>query len=458
MLRTIFILTILTIGIGWGLRSRFAALITYVWFGIFRPQEWMWIDISAFRPSLALGIILVIPCLLSGIYPNFSHPLSIGAVLFFLSSLVAQVNAVRADIGWVWIDYMGRLLLVALLAITLINTKKRWLLVMGIIAISLGFHSTKAGLAAAMVGGTKYYDGLAGAYIDNNAYAVGTVMILPLLVACGQNINRKWIRLGFYTAVPLSMFTVVCLFSRGAFLGMAAAAATYVMLQRRRFLTVMGFAVLAGMAAMFVTLPEGYTDRVQTIQTYEEVGDTSAISRPYFWRLAVKMAIDYPLGVGLRNYEHMYNRYDELEGLYGTNRSVHSSHFQVLAENGFPGFFVYAFMFAYGIWISLRIRKRSRAPSLAPDDARFLFTSANAVLTSMVGFVVGGAFIAMAHNDITWLTFALVASLDRLAAQMAVAPAKAPIEAAGAPAPLPRLQGLKPAAAFHAAPRTTGRA
>ena len=43
-------------------------------------------------------------------------------------------------------------------------------------------------------------------------------------------------------------------------------------------------------------------------------------------------------------------------------------------------------------------------------------------MVSMVGFIVGGGFVASALNDVTWLTFAMVASLDRLAYQLAPEP------------------------------------
>ena len=43
-----------------------------------------------------------------------------------------------------------------------------------------------------------------------------------------------------------------------------------------------------------------------------------------------------------------------------------------------------------------------------------------------IGFIVGGAFVASALNDVTWLTFAMMASLDRLAHQPVSLPVLAP--------------------------------
>src|ERR1700737_2438219 len=126
MLRTVLILGILIPGLFAALRSRFAGLLLYLWFALFRPQEWMWMDISSLRPSLVIGLTLVVPCLLTGTFPDISHPLSVGAILFFISGLIAQTGAVDAAVGWTWLDFMFRLVLVCLLTVTLLTSRRRF--------------------------------------------------------------------------------------------------------------------------------------------------------------------------------------------------------------------------------------------------------------------------------------------------------------------------------------------
>jgi O-antigen ligase len=122
---------------------------------------------------------------------------------------------------------------------------------------------------------------------------------------------------------------------------------------------------------------------------------------------------DRPMGVGLFNYESVYDRYDFLGGKFGERRSVHSSHFQVLAETGLLGAFAWTGLFGYSIIIIFRIRRRGFLATV-PEDKKTYITSANALMASMMAFLVGGAFIAMALNDLTWVTFALLAALDRI--------------------------------------------
>jgi putative inorganic carbon (HCO3(-)) transporter len=414
-------------------RSRYAALLMYLWFALFRPQEWIWVDITSLRLSLVLGLVLLGPALLAGQFPNITHPLSIGMILFFCSEVLSQLTAVRVDVGWQWIDFTLRLFIACMLLVTLVTNSLRLLGVIAVIGGSLGFHAAKAGLAYALGGGTRFADGLAGAFVDNNGYALGTVMIMPLLMITAQNIDLAykgpllvWLRRGWYCAVPLCMFAVVGTYSRGGFLALATATLVYVMLQRRRVPALIGLCTVVLLVAIFVPIPQEYLDRLQTIRTYEEIGEDSALSRQHFWAVGVQMGLTNPLGVGIRQYEAAYDAYDWSYGRYGERRSVHSSHVQVFAELGVFGALVWLGMFAFATLLCLRVRARSEDPALPDAERRFLFTAANGLIVSMVGFAVGGSFIALALNDLSWLTFAMIAALDRISRQPQEAPVVQP--------------------------------
>ena len=417
------------------LRSRYAALLMYLWFALFRPQEWIWIDITSLRLSLVLGLVLLGPSLLAGQFPNITHPISVGMILFFCSEVLSQLTAVRVDVGWQWVDFTLRLFIACMLLVTLTTNVQKLLGVIAVIGGSLGFHAAKAGLAYALGGGTRFADGLAGAFVDNNGYALGTVMIMPLLMVTAQNIGLVyngpllvWLRRGWYCAVPLCMFAVVGTYSRGGFLSLATATLAYVLLQRRRMPALVGLCSVVVLVTVFVPIPRTYLDRLQTIRTYEEIGEDSALSRQHFWAVGMQMGLVNPLGVGIRQYESAYDAYDWSYGRYGERRSVHSSHVQVFAELGALGAFVWVGLFGLATLLCLRVRARSEDPSLPEAHRRFFFTAANGLIVSMVGFAIGGSFIALALNDLTWLTFAMVAALDRISRPQDV-PATRPLPA-----------------------------
>jgi putative inorganic carbon (hco3(-)) transporter len=414
--------------------SRFYALLLYLWFALFRPQEWVWFDISSLRLSLILGIILVVPSILSGILPNLTHPLSIGSLLFLACGFIAQTNAVQPDVAWEWLDFLTRLILVSLLATTMLNSRRRVVLAVGVIGGSMGFHAAKAGLASLLGGGLQFAEGFAGAFTDNNGYALGAVMVMPMLMATGQALSQhgpieRWVRRAFIAAVPLTVLMVVGTFSRGGFLALAASVLTFLLLQKRRFAAIVLLLVSLAAALPFIPIQKGYVERMQTITDYQQEG--SAETRIYFWGLAVDMAMDHPLGIGLRNFEYAYDQYDTTGGKWGHRRAVHSSFFQVLAETGFPGIVVWVVQCGLAFFVGWRIRRRSYSPSVSDDDRHFLFVMSNGLMVSMCGFLVGGMFLGLALNDLTWLTFGVLAGLDRLSLNMVESAALAPDAVSG---------------------------
>lgn len=424
-MRTIAFIVAMTIGVGAALSSRFGGLLFYLWFGLFRPQEWVWIDVESFRLSLLAGALFVVPCLFSGVWPTLNHPLGIGSLLFLATGLIAQVNTVSPDTGWFWLDFSFRQILVSLLLITLLNTPRRFTLAIAVMSASLAFHASKFGVGYLLRGGARFDAGIGGSFAASNEFSLAVDRVLFLLVAAAQNIEFPWLRLGMFVAVPFSILGVLSTFSRGGVLALAAAGLLFLLLQRRRAV-VMAIVAVGFIAYQLVPVPETFVDRMNTITTYDEVEDESALGRLHFWRVALRMAEAEPLGVGLRNFEANYNRYDFSDGRYGVSRSVHSIYFQALAETGYLGAAIFIGLIAYSLWITIRVRWRAKLLPIA--SRRFFDTSANALIASLIAFAIGGAFAAEALNELNWFSFGLVAALDRLsqdAHRAAVAPAAA---------------------------------
>jgi probable O-glycosylation ligase (exosortase A-associated) len=419
MIRNYLFIVIMFVLFGAAIATPFGALQGYLWFALFRPQDWVWFDISQFRISLLLGCFLLFRCFTTKAWPNISHPISIGMIAFLLTGLIAQGNAVNPALGWYWLDFFFRLTIVTLLLITLVNTERRFFWTILTISSSLGYYTTKAGLASLLGGGGRFFSGLSGSFADSNAYALAGAMIIPLLLAVAANVpeewpHRKFITFGYRTAAPLTAFLIVSTFSRGGLLALAAVLFTFFILHRRRFLIFGGLVIASIVVLPFVPIPDGYKERITTITNYDEADESSALSRLHFWRVGWDIAVDNPFGVGLLNSGSSYDRYDFSEGLYGKNRVLHSSHFQVLAENGFVGFGIWCWLFFISFRTCFRIRRFARLELLGANNAHFYENMAIALMVSMIGFLVGGSFLSMAVNDLTWLTFGLVAALDRL--------------------------------------------
>jgi putative inorganic carbon (HCO3(-)) transporter len=408
--------------------SPFSALVSYLWYAFFRPQDWVWIDITSYGLSMILGGALILRSVFAGIAPNVTHPISIGILLFAGTGLLAQVNAVAPDVGWNWVDYFFRLTLVCLFLIALVDTPRKLFVAVLTVAGCLGFHAAKAGYGSMVFGGGAIVEGLGGSFPDNNGFALAAAMIFPMLIALSQCVPADWpARAAIRNVLRLTaagcVLAVIGTFSRGGLLGLVTGLVFLVAVQKGQQLKLIVALVGAVVVAViFVDLPEGYKDRVETIATYNETGEASALSRLHFWRVAIDMVVDHPFGVGMFNFPYAYDQYDFLDGLFGRSRPVHSSHFQVLAEQGFAGFFVWALLFYSAFVACLRARREATLHLGNTPDGQAIRALSTGLFGSMGAFVVGGAFGNLSLNDLTWVTFAMVAALDRVRASLIQAP------------------------------------
>jgi O-antigen ligase len=213
--------------------------------------------------------------------------------------------------------------------------------------------------------------------------------------------------------------TVVSTFSRGGAISLLVAACVFILFQRRRWLLLSLAAVLVPLLLVVAPVSAGYADRLRTVRTYNEIDETSALGRLHFWRVALSIAASHPLGIGLWNFQSVYDDYDTSEGKYGRHRAVHNSFLQALTETGWLGGVLYAGMVIYAARLCIRIRARARAPNLPAHDARLFGTAGTGLLAALAGFASGGFFVSMAYNDLTWMIIGMVAAVDRLSIQAA---------------------------------------
>jgi O-antigen ligase len=159
------------------------------------------------------------------------------------------------------------------------------------------------------------------------------------------------------------------------------------------------------------TLPDAFWARMQTIQTYEEDEDQSALGRLHFWAVADKMAQTNPLlGVGFAGYNLSYDNYDFSYGEYGRGRSVHSSFFGVLAELGYLGAILFVLIFFCAFCSCYRVRRIIRTNAKPLEWEKY----ATALETSLTVFLVGCLFLPFQYNEMFWHYIGLTLALEKL--------------------------------------------
>jgi len=226
---------------------------------------------------------------------------------------------------------------------------------------------------------------------DGNDFAWGLAVMLPFvlyLFLANKNFIFRIVAIGGMAVVLLG---IVGTSSRGGSLGVIAAVLFYWWFMSIR--KGLGVAVMiVGLLGVLMFAPATYMDRMGSLSDTSE--DTSAQARLTTWKASMKMAIDYPLGVGAGNFASAYGRYYLGGGNlgYAQNKwfSAHSIYFRTLGEYGYLGAGLLIWLIVTNILDNLRARAKLLALG---DKAPISVTWPNVVCMSVVAFAICGIFL-----------------------------------------------------------------
>ncbi|OYY65247.1 putative O-glycosylation ligase, exosortase A system-associated [Sphingomonas sp. 28-62-11] len=181
---------------------------------------------------------------------------------------------------------------------------------------------------------------------------------------------------------------------------------------------------LALMAAVPVVslpfLPESFLERMQTIQNHQS--DTSASTRVAVWKWTMEYAKTHPFGGGFDAYLQNELRFEtvKVEGS-GSNisiqrtpeqdraRAYHSSYFEMLGEQGYPGLALWLIINLGGIFRMEVLRQRYRRAG--PDEA-WIAPLASALQSAHIVYLLGAAFVGIAFQPFIYMLIGAQIGLD----------------------------------------------
>jgi probable O-glycosylation ligase (exosortase A-associated) len=406
------ILTALVFGsIPFILRNPFIGLLMWVWLGIMNPHRFTW----GFAYDMPFAQIIAI-CTLVSILVNakilYKFPgdrVAVLLVVFVLWLGVSPWFSFHPDREFeMWIKPI-KILFMVLITLLLIGTRDHLHKLTGVLAVSVGFFGIKGGLFTIATAGNHRVWGPTGSFIqDNNALALAIIMTVPLFRYLQLHSLNPWVKRGCFAAMVLCLVAAIGSQSRGAFLALAAIGLFLVLKSRQR-----GSIALLTLAALPIAwwlMPESWTERMSTIQTYDE--DASAMGRINAWWMSWNLAVDrFPIGGGFAITEpDVFLRYAPDP----TNVLVaHSIYFQILGQHGFIGLALFLLVFGFtwlnGSWIMRTVKGR---PELA-----WAGDLAAMCQVSLVGYAVGGAFLNLTYFDLPYYIVVILIVLRGLVRQ-----------------------------------------
>lgn len=333
-------------------------------------------------------------------------------IAFILWMLVTTAFAVFPADSLDQLNKIIKIQLMTLVALAVLHEKKHIELFVWVNALSLGFYGFKGGLYTIQTAGGGKVWGPGGFIGGNNEIGLAMLVAIPLQYYLYQISTRRWIRWGLLAIMLLSAIAVLGTQSRGAFLAIVAMGfVLWLRAPGNKLLP--GVTILVVGSVLFTFMPQSWHDRMATIGTYEQ--DGSAMGRINVWETSINIANHRPTGAGFA----MYNK--PVFDVYAPRpkehrvadpsipRAAHSNYFQVLGEHGWIGLTLYLAIW----WLSWRDAGRLRKLSKGREDLSWVYRLAGMCQVSLVGFMVGGAFLSLAYFDLPYNLMVIIVVTKR---------------------------------------------
>lgn len=383
------------------LRRPWIGVMLWTWLSLMNPHRYTW-GFASTAPLAAMAAL----CTLIGLgmtrereSPFKGAPPVILAVLMLWMTLSWLLGLDWSDDYAQW-DKVMKINFMVLVTLAALRTKLHIVAFVWVCTLSIALLGVKGGIFTILTGGAHKVWGPDGSFIgDNNHFALALIITIPMLRFLQMQLSSRLGKQVMTVAMILVAAAALGSHSRGALLAIGAMTA---MLWWRSRSKVLGFVMIGGIGYGLISfMPDEWSNRMDTIGTYEE--DQSAMGRLVAWRMAWNAAFHHPFGVGFNAAR------PELFALYSPESSVgtpvaHSIYFQMLGQHGFVGLVLFLLLWlSTWRWASALRREAKEIP-----EARWCVDLAGMSQVALVGYLVGGAFLNLAHYDMPYNIMAIV--------------------------------------------------
>lgn len=396
------IITLIVFGaVPWIIQRPNIGILVWSWLAYMNPHRMSW----GFAYNLPFSSVTAL-ALFAGFFLSKEPkripvtPVTIVWGIFVVWLVITTIFSVHPDYAILEMKKTMKIQLITLLTLFLMAKRERIDQLVWIIVVSIGFFGVKGGIFTVLTAGQYRVWGPPETFIEgNNELALALIMIIPLMRYLQMQAGNIWIRRGVLAMMLLSGLAVLASYSRGALLASIAMVLALWWKGRNRFIVASMLAI--GIISITPFIPDQWTARMGTIENYED--DNSAQGRINAWHFAYNLASDRPLvGGGFQAFsEQMFMIYapDPFDF-----HDAHSIYFEILGEQGFVGLFLFLLIwyltFRSGKWVLANVSGR--------PDLSWAHDLSSMLQVSLVGYLVGGAFLGLAYFDLPYHIMALM--------------------------------------------------
>lgn len=407
-----------------GLRRPFLWVLLYVYIDILAPQRigyWL-------IPELSISLVAFVAAFAGWLLldrkegARFTVRQGLMLVLLVYCWWTLQGSEFPEEAATKW-DWVWKALLFAIFLPLTVTTRARIEALALTMVLTIGMIVIGTGMKTVLGGGgyqtLKYFVNDNSGIYESSTLATVAIALIPVIAwftRFGTIFRPHWTVSAF--AVALIFACLLIPVGTEARTGLVCIAALGVLLLRytQRRLLFIGIAGALGLTAL-PFLPPSYYERMATIA--EPGGDESASTRVAVWEWTLDYVEENPFGGGFDSFransftyqmpvrEEVGNtasvRYEEVTD---EARAFHSSIFEVLGEQGYPGLAIWLLLHALGIWQLERIYRRWRKRECGETTEWIAPLAAALQMTSLI-YLVGALFQGIAYQPVMLMIIGL---------------------------------------------------
>jgi probable O-glycosylation ligase (exosortase A-associated) len=416
-MRDLFVIGLFAISIPFALKRPLVAVIVYYWVSIMSPHRYTW----GFAYDLPLAMMAALVVFVSVFIHagELRFPKVRETFIFFILWLFVTISSAASiypDAAWKEWQNTSKIFLMTLITMMVITNRKQLIQFCIILVGFVGFFAIKGAIFGFFTKGKYAIWGPPASFMsDNNFIGLALVMIIPLCFFLRKTIENRFISAGLAFTGVASIISAALTYSRGAMLGLFTIGLFYVVKSKKKAVVLLSASLI--LVAGFYMLPNEWFDRLRSVKEYKV--DRSALQRINSWIFSYNIARTRALGGGFGCFTfeqyvvHSPDPYLSMskrdDGTY-VAQTAHSIYFEVLAEHGFIGLFVYITALL-SILLSLR-RLEHRSDNF--QNPEIISNLCRGFFVSIMGFMICGAFISRAFFELFWVFFAMIVSMKSI--------------------------------------------
>lgn len=398
----------------------FIAFLLWIFTTVMSPGNYLYGFMLDFRYVFVFAGIATLLLILGRVKDRGKFPWNASTILlmcFVVHGMLSAAFALQPNpLLEIRVETFWKGMALALMAPFFLSSRWRIHLTLVVLALGLGLHAVVDGLKVIASGGAHNVVGVPNSSLtDNNLYALGMAMLLPLLMYLYRYSAVKYAKWAAAAGVLLTIMTIIGTNSRGGFLALAVVGLWYWIISPRKLISLVVVVVLAFGVAQVA--PERWFDRIETIQTAGE--DESFMNRVAAWRVSMSIANDHPvLGGGFNAVQNywIWDEYKNRPSIFTVDMSkyspkaAHSIYFQVLGDLGYVGLLLFLALLATAFHARARV-KRIYAKT---QRGLWALDLSNAGCLSLVAFMAAGGGVSLAYFELVYFLIVMLSLLPTI--------------------------------------------